>query len=203
MEYCLNPGPQFLARGRNGMMLQVQKMFGSLLDSLRRLTTGGGDDKPRREWEFIEEVMRQYHFTLGAQGWLHSNINLRVDDMSSTRGGGYWMPATRQVHLFTAQHEAAVHELSHAWWHDRRHGREDEMIEAVVRLSAEKDARYADTAKLAFDYVHGIPAQNWAGMLVERNDWEMFAGLASGTMGDMRKVPPYVRKLYDGLFEMP
>jgi hypothetical protein len=51
--------------------------------------------------------------------------------------------------------------------------------------------------------VHGIPEQNWAGMLVERNDWEMFAGLASGTMGDMSKLPPYVRKLYAGLFEMP
>jgi hypothetical protein len=40
-------------------------------------------------------------------------------------------------------------------------------------------------------------------MLVDRNDWEMFAGLASGTMGDMRKLPPYVRKLYSGLFLMP
>ena len=77
------------------------------------------------------------------------------------------------------------------------------MMEAVVRLSVEKDPRYAATAKLAFDYVHGIPAQNWAGMLVERNDWEMFAGLASGTMGDMGKLPRYVRVLYEGLFEMP
>jgi hypothetical protein len=77
------------------------------------------------------------------------------------------------------------------------------MMESVVRLSVEKDPRYGATAKLAFDYVHGIPAQNWAGMLVERNDWEMFAGLASGTMGDMSKLPRYVRVLYEGLFEMP
>jgi hypothetical protein len=40
-------------------------------------------------------------------------------------------------------------------------------------------------------------------MLVERNDWEMFAGLASGTMGDMRLLPPYVREFYVGLFQMP
>ncbi len=40
-------------------------------------------------------------------------------------------------------------------------------------------------------------------MLVEENDWEMFAGLDSGTMGDMRLLPPYVREFYMGLFQMP
>jgi hypothetical protein len=181
----------------------IQKGINSLANTLRRVlgtnTTGAGSET---NWAFAEDVMRQHHFTPGARVWLRANVNLRVDDMNSTRGGGYWMPNTREVRLFTAQHEAAVHELSHAWWHDRRHGHEDEMIEAVVRLSAEKDPRYADTARLAFGYVHGIPEQNWAGMLVERNDWEMFAGLASGTMGDMSKLPPYVRKMYAGLFEM-
>lgn len=154
-------------------------------------------------WEFVSKVMRDYHFTQGAQDWIRANVNLLVDNLYSTSGGGYWIPDKAQVHLFTGQAEAAVHELAHSWWHYRRHGHENEMIEAVVRLSAEKDPAYASTAKLAFDYVHGIPAQNWAGMLVERNDWEMFAGLASGTMGDMRKLPPYVRGLYNGLFEMP
>jgi len=158
---------------------------------------------PGAEWEFVGSVMAAHHFTPGAQAWLRSNVNLKVDDLRSTSGGGYWSPANREVRLFTAQHEAAVHELAHAWWHDRRRGREDEMIEATVRLSAEKDPRYADAARLAFGYVHGIPEQNWPGMLVDRNDWEMFAGLASGTMGDMRKLPPYVRRLYDGLFLMP
>jgi hypothetical protein len=147
--------------------------------------------------------MRVYHFTEGAQKWIRENVNLRVDDLTSTRGGGYWVPSQRQVHLFTAQDEAAVHELAHSWWHDRRHGHEDEMIEAVVRLSAEQRPAYLEAAKLAFGYVHGIPEQNWAGMLVERNDWEMFAGLASGTMGDMSKLPTYVRRVYVGLFEQP
>jgi hypothetical protein len=35
---------------------------------------------------------------------------------------------------------------------------------------------------------------------VDDNDWEMFAGLASGVMGDMRRLPPYVRRFYRGLF---
>ena len=155
----------------------IRNGVGSLLGGSGRGQGRSGD------WEFAEEVMRQHHFTEGARAWLCENVNLRVDDMGSTRGGGYWMPSAREVRLFTAQHEAAVHELAHAWWHDRRHGQEEVMMEAVVRLSAERDPRYAETAKLAFGYVHGIPEQNWAGMLVERNDWEMFAGLASGTMG--------------------
>jgi len=33
------------------------------------------------------------------------------------------------------------------------------------------------TAQLAFGYIHGIPEQHWDGMLVDRNDWEMYAGL--------------------------
>ena len=181
-------------------LLAVVRNIGNMLGSLARPTGGSGDTEG---WSFVDRVMREHHFTPHAREWLRANVNLRVDDMSTTRGGGYWKPDLRQVHLFTAQDEAAVHELAHAWWHDRRHGREDEMIEAVVRLSQEKAPQYADTARLAHDYVHGIPEQNWAGMLVERNDWEMFAGLASGTMGDMSKLPPYVRRLYDGLFEMP
>jgi hypothetical protein len=166
-----------------------------------------GRDTPSRgsddAWAFIDRVMHHHHFTRGAQEWIRANVNLKVDDLGSTRGGGYWVPSLNQVHLFTSQDEAAVHELAHSWWHYRRRGHQDEMIEAVVRLSVESDLQFAAAAKLAFDYCHGIPAQNWAGMLVERNDWEMFAGLASGTMGDMSKLPPYVRKLYDGLFEMP
>lgn len=147
--------------------------------------------------------MSRHHFTPVAQAWLRKNINLKVDDLGSTRGGGYWMPSTREVRLFTAQDEAAVHELAHAWWHDRRHGREDEMIEATVRLSAEARPEYETMAKLAHGYAHGIPEQDWEGLLVTRNDWEMFAGLASGSMGDMRLLPPYVRTVYMGLFEQP
>ena len=37
-------------------------------------------------------------------------------------------------------------------------------------------------------------------MLVEENDWEMFAGLASGVMGNMTLLPPYVRRFFAGLF---
>ena len=190
-------------------MTSISDILGFILTQVKRFVRSVGSHAkigaPRNsaEWDFVRSVMQAHHFTKGAQQWLQSNVNLRVDDLSSDGGGGYWAPDSREVRLFTAQHEAAVHELAHAWWHYRREARKDEMIEATVRLSAEPDPRYAELAKLAFGYAHGIPQQPWEGLLVTRNDWEMFAGLASGTMGDMRKLPPYVRELYVGLFEMP
>src|SRR5438874_10417827 len=77
------------------MWRAIRSGFGSLF---------GGSSVGRgrsADWEFAEEVMRQYHFTAGAQAWLRNNANLRVDDLGSTRGGGYWMRSTREVGLFT------------------------------------------------------------------------------------------------------
>jgi hypothetical protein len=190
-------------------MTPLKDVIRALLASIKQFSHTVGSKKATgasldsAEWQFVRSVMRAHHFTAEAQRWIEENVNLRVDDLSGNRGGGYWAPSTREVRLFSAQHEAAVHELAHAWWHYRREAHKDEMIEATVRLSAEPDRRYAELARLAFGYVHGIPEQPWEGLLVTRNDWEMFAGLASGTMGDMRKLPPYVRELYRGLFEMP
>ena len=149
---------------------------------------------------FLHDVLTRFPYTDEARHWLSTAISFEVQDLSSTRGGGFWIPDQHKVQLFTAQYEAAIHELAHAWWHYRRQGREDAMIEATITLSKETDPRYARTAQLAYGYIHGIPEQHWAGMLVERNDWEMYAGLASGMMADMRLIPPYVRVLYDGMY---
>src|SRR5438105_12343400 len=113
------------------------------------LSAPAGSDKPVADeaaWQFADRVMRKHHFTPEAQRWLRARVKLRVDDLASTLGGGYWQPANNEVRLFTAQDEAAVHELAHAWWHYRREPLKDEMIEATVRLSAEQDPRYAKMA---------------------------------------------------------
>jgi hypothetical protein len=149
---------------------------------------------------YRDEVLAAFPYTDGAKQWLSTAIGFEVQDLKSTRGGGYWYPDQNKVFLFTAQYEAAIHELAHAWWHYRRVGQEDTMIEATIALSREADPRYARMQRLAYGYVHGILEQNWAGMLVERNDWEMYAGLASGMMADLRLVPPYVRRFYDGMY---
>ena len=144
--------------------------------------------------------------------WLQDyGVRIQVRDPRSTRGGGYWWPEKKLVELFTAQEEAAIHELAHAWWHERRlEGlNAPELMVAVVKLTEETDPRYARAVHLAREYIYGIPSQKdpnsetgwWRGMLVEGNDWEMFAGLASGTMGHLDRLPPYVRRFFEGLFE--
>ena len=147
-----------------------------------------------------------------AAKWLRDwGVKIVVRDARARGGGGYWWPDRKLVELFTAQEEAAIHEIAHAWWDSRR--LEDaaaaKLMVAVVRLSEEADPRYARAAELARHYVYGIPTQRdpssptgwWRGMLVDGNDWEMYAGLASGVMGDISKLPPYLRRFYDELFE--
>jgi hypothetical protein len=142
---------------------------------------------------------------------LEEGVSVTVRDAKSAGGGGFWWPDRRLVDLFTAQEEAAIHELAHAWWHPRRlqDSNAARLMVAVVKLTEESDPRYARARDLAGHYVYGIPTQAdpnsptgwWRGMLVDGNDWEMFAGLASGVMGDPRRLPPYVREFFDELFD--
>jgi hypothetical protein len=186
--------------------------FRSTLDRLRRW----GEDKvnaapapssaapPSAEDAavFLADVLTRFPYTDEARRWLSTQIAFEVIDLQSTRGGGFWIPDQNKVQLFTAQYEAAIHELAHAWWHTRRIGQEEAMMQTTITLSNETDPRYARMARLAHGYIHGIPEQGWAGMLVERNDWEMYAGLASGMMADMRQIPPYVRSFYDAMYAL-
>jgi hypothetical protein len=160
-----------------------------------------------RAW--FEDLFRRVAFTEQAIEYFRT-LRLEAGDLSAEWGGGFWWGDQRLVQVRGAQDEAAVHELAHAYWHDARlvGTAARDLMDAVVRLADEPDPRYARAQKLAYDYVHGIPTQPdpnsptgyWRGMLVEENDWEMFAGLASGVMGDMRLLPPYVRRFYAGLF---
>jgi hypothetical protein len=148
----------------------------------------------------LEEVFHHFPYTPEAVDWLRRAVAFEVEDLNTTRGGGWWQPAEEKVVLYTAQYEAAIHELAHAWWHYRRIGSEREFMGAVQHLAGEPDPSYVRMQELAHGYIHGIPAQHWAGMLVEENDWEMYAGLASGCMADIRLLPPYLADYYEGLF---
>lgn len=144
------------------------------------------------------------------RGW---GVTLIVRDARSTSGGGYWWPDRKLVELFSAQPEAAIHEIAHAWWHERRlaDATAARLMVAVVRLTEDRDPRFARAAELANQYVYGIPTQRdpgsptgwWRGILVDGNDWEMYAGLASGVMGDVSRLPDYLREFYVGLFDTP
>jgi len=161
---------------------------------------------------FRADLFGRFPYVPEAQAWLEREISLTVHDLASTRGGGYWHPDRRLVELFSAQYEAAIHEYAHAWWHDRRlqDNATVRLMVAVVHLSEESDPRYAATTALAHHYVYGIEQQRdpnsptgyWRGMLADGNDWEMYAGLASGCMADIRLLPDYVRPFYAGLFRL-
>ncbi|MCC7368286.1 MAG: hypothetical protein IT306_07685 [Chloroflexi bacterium] len=160
-----------------------------------------------RAW--FEALFRRYDFTYQAISYFRT-LRLEAGDLSAEWGGGFWWGDRGLVQVRGAQDEAAIHELAHAFWHDAREINDNAraIMNAVVRLSSETDKRYERAQTLAHHYVHGIPTQPdassptgfWRGMLVEENDTEMFAGLASGVMGDMTMLPPYVRRFYAGLF---
>ena len=161
---------------------------------------------------FRAELFMRFPYTPEAADWLSREVGLVVHDPRSLRGGGYWRPDQRLVELFTGQYEAAIHEFAHAWWHDRRL-EEDAAVRlmvAVVHLSEEHDPAFAAMAGLARHYVYGIrtqpdtnsPTGYWRGMLADGNDWEMYAGLASGCMADLRLLPPAVRPFYAGMFRL-
>jgi hypothetical protein len=162
----------------------------------------------------VHPALAPLSFRAEAVAWLQQwGVRIVVRDPRGRGGGGFWWPDRKLVELFTAQEEAAIHEIAHAWWHSRRlEGTSAAgLIVAVVRLSAETDPRYARAAQLAGHYVYGIQAQPdsssptgwWRGMLVDGNDWEMYAGLASGVMGDITQLPPYLRPFYEELLEPP
>lgn len=141
---------------------------------------------------------------IAGSAWHHlvaRGVRVIVHDPHSQRGGGYWHPDSQLVELLTAQEEAAIHEVAHAWWEELRHDEEvrRQFLAAVIRLSQEKDPRYRDAAILAHIYEHGDPTTGFPGM--GDNDWERYAGLASSVMGRLEKLPAYVARFYEGLFE--
>jgi hypothetical protein len=184
------------------MWQRIKETWRQALDQASKYASPPSGVSTEEDQAFLQEVFANFPFAEEGKQWLQSHIHFKVQDLAATSGGGYWDPSQDLVFLYTAQYEAAIHELAHAWWHPRRIGQEEAMMRATIRLSQESDLRYRRTQQLAYGYINGIPEQNWPGMLIERNDWEMYAGLASGMMADLRLVPPYARAFYRGLFAL-
>lgn len=139
--------------------------------------------------------------------WLQwYGVKVKVKNPHSTHGGGLWWNEKKLVELETAQEEAAIHELAHAWWEERR---KDVAVRTtfskmVTRLSEEPDSRYRRAQELAYVYEHGDPRTGFKGMFLEDGtiiDWEQYAGLASGIMGHPELLPDYIRGYYTELFD--
>jgi hypothetical protein len=153
--------------------------------------------------------MRRYDFTPSAQEVLQ-RVPLELKNEREPLGGGLWYPTEQRVVLNGVQDEACLHELTHAWAdltqfyvdphpdNPRLKGRHYAFRRDVERAAGETDPRYRRVAFLAWEYTWGNPATGFEGM--REYDWERFAGLASGVMGDTRLMPPYLSRWYADLF---
>lgn len=183
--------------------------------------------------DFRKKIFEWYGFTEHAREFIRANSAILVRDLQSTAGGGFWHPDKRLVEVFGAQHESTVHELSHVWWHWFRleHGElRKDLARDVVRLSDMDPGLHPEFVRIihfAREYAFG--AGEWIGMygnadyhnnrenlphdvhnLTEEdfefrvNDWEIFAGFSSFTMGKFkdgpRKIPEFMWKYFEQLF---
>ena len=161
---------------------------------------------------FRDDVLDRYPFTDEAKTLLRT-VPFEVKNLRQPVGGGGWYgPDGRRIVLEGIQDEAAIHELAHAWADLAGFYRERDphgppwpiwhrpFRAAVRRAADDPDPRYAAICSLAHGYEYGVPALNFPGMF--DNDPERFAGLASGSMGDTRKMPPYLAAYYRGLFHV-
>lgn len=158
---------------------------------------------------FRDLILRRYDFTPDAQTVL-KRIPVEIEDPLQPRGGGYWYPSERRIYLFGVQDEACLHELAHAWAEEtgfyvdprpddpRRLGRHFAFRADVERAAQERDPAFQRVAFLAWEYTNGNPATGFRGM--GELDWERLARLASGVMGDIRLMPPYLQRWYAPLF---
>lgn len=169
--------------------------------------------------KFREEIFRDFGFRPAAAEHIRATSSVEVLRFDTSSGGGGWAPWDRLVILDTAQREAAVHELAHVWWHDRRRTHPDErgaLARDVVRLAGldpARNPRHREAIEFARGYVHGIG--DWEGMYpkvrdprhltaedLEKRvlDWEIFAGFSSWTMGDLSRLPPFMARHFRELF---
>ncbi len=160
--------------------------------------------------QFRDDILERYDFSQSARAVLR-RIPVEIHDLNNPHGGGYWLPSERRIVLNGVQDEACVHELAHAWADEAgfyvdphpdepdRLGRHSMFRRDVERAAVEPDPEFGRVAFLAWEYTNGNPRTGFDGM--HEADWERFAGLASGVMGDIRLMPSYLRRWYEPMFD--
>jgi hypothetical protein len=159
-----------------------------------------------RRW--FEQLFRREPFCPEAVDYFR-RLRLEVGTLDEPMGGGYWFGDRGLVMLRSTQEEAAIHELAHAWWERRRGTDRDALMGTLRALGSACPPDFPRIAELADVYCNGIktqvdpnsPTGYWRGMLAENNDHETFAGFCSGVMADASKMPPELRRFYEGFLE--
>ncbi len=171
---------------------------------------------------YRQQIFDDYHFTPSAQDYLRDNTTFDISNPYQLRGegggGGWYGGPSNRVNVLGPQDEATVHENAHAWWETQRNrfnnprwGRSDEAKSYVKDLLAFADnptegQLYPRAYELANEYKYGN-SEGFEGMYETKynlghwNDHEMYAGMASGLMGDTGKLPPELRPYFSDLFD--
>jgi len=170
--------------------------------------------------EFLRKLFLMGPFTEQAIDYFEEEIEVKFGP--EIEGGFYPGPTDFWVQLGNTKAETAIHELTHAWWEPRRGKRKEAFVKAVIRFAGEviepRSEGEMRVHNLAWTYVNGDPNDPsfHEGMKISKekakgydlafangtywNDHEMFAGLASGCMGDVRLLPYYLYQFYKDLF---
>jgi hypothetical protein len=76
-------------------------------------------------------------------------LRLEIGTLEAPMGGGYWISESRLVLLRGAQDEAAVHELAHAWWEERRAEQRNDLMTVLEQLGSACPSGFERVAELA------------------------------------------------------
>lgn len=158
--------------------------------------------------DIVYTILRQCAFRSSAADQIMAHSTFAIRDLNSAAGGGTVLPAGRQrwdVKLDSVQHEACVHECAHVWWFLNQDDESTKTLITQVEMQADLAhlPGYERVRNLCKTYIYG-DGSGFPGMWVGEpyNRWnadEIFAGLASGTMGDLSLFPPGLQAIYGGM----
>lgn len=148
------------------------------------------------DWLFREQVLSSYPFTPQAVSYLKTIPFF--DRHTTTNGGGYEHNDQfgRWIEVFSNQPEAALHEMSHAWF-DHETDKDPTFPEQVLEAgnqAADQDVPYGYYWTLK----HGHPGTAFKGLGNNATEW--YASMASDNMGDIYTMPQPIKHLYTDEF---
>lgn len=170
--------------------------------------------KHKDESMWVKSVLLKYNVRRDVIALLMKHGYFTIKDKYSTNGGGvtHWAtpPEKIWVELYTKQDEACIHECAHAYrvylityqpekW-DRIKAR---LITQFLKEADINNGEYTHIRDLCRVYKYGM--NDWEGMWVASsnmwNESEIWAGLASGSMGDMNLFPDsLITGIYDRFY---
>jgi hypothetical protein len=157
------------------------------------------------ERAYREKVLNQYNYTKEARFWMTNNAPLAIRRPGTEDGGGFAVPKTDEngrtrsyATINGKDDEAAIHELAHVWFdHKVNEKGFNEAEQAKFRAGVERLANDPD----ADPHMRGVAQDQ-----LRRNPdniSELYAGLASGSVTDISRLPPYLRPYYADMFGPP